>query len=55
MEALIFLIRYLVCGVVVLLQVRVSQRLLHADALVGVKGQHAAQQVECCSAIDMKL
>ena len=39
---------YLICGVVVLLQVRVSQGLLHADALHGVKGQHAVQQVQSC-------
>lgn len=39
---------YLVCGVVVLLQVGMSQGLFHADALDGVKGQHAAQQVKSC-------
>lgn len=50
---------YLICGVVVLLQVRMSQGLLHADALDGIKGQHAAQQVQSCvriisSVSDMK-
>ena len=39
---------YLVRGVVVLLQVGVGQGLLHADALVGVKGQHATQQIQGC-------
>lgn len=43
------LVSDLVCGVVVLLQVRVSQRLLHLDPLVRVKGQHLVQQVQSCS------
>lgn len=39
---------YLIWRIVVLLQVRVSQGLLDGDALDGVKGQHAAQQIESC-------
>lgn len=39
----------LVCGIVVLLQIRVGQRLLHLDPLVRVKGQHLVQQVQSCS------
>lgn len=43
---------YLIRGVIVLLQVRVGQGLLHADALVGVKGQHATQQIQSCESAE---
>jgi len=35
--------------VVVLLQVRVSQRVLDVDSLRGVEGQHLVEQVERCA------
>lgn len=37
---------HLVCGIVVLLQVGVSQRLLHTHAVVGVEGEHLVEQVK---------
>lgn len=39
----------LICRVVILLQIRMCQGLLHLDPLVGVKGQHLVQQVQSCS------
>ena len=37
---------HLVCGVIVLLKVRVRQSLFHLNPLVGVKGQHLVQQIQ---------
>ena len=38
----------LILGVVVLLEVRVGQGLLHCDSPVWVEGEHLVQQVQCC-------
>lgn len=40
-------VKYLIVGVVVLLEVGMRERFLDGDALVWVEGQHAVQQVEC--------
>lgn len=37
---------HLICWVIVLLQVGVSQGFFHCDPFIGVKGQHPVQQIK---------